>query len=37
MVRTDVAKDLDHRLVLAENMEYIRTVSRTLEPTVKAL
>ncbi len=35
MARTDAAKDLDLRPALAQNMEYTRTVSRTLKPDVE--
>ena len=35
MARTDAAKDIDHRSVLAQNMENTRTVSRTLKPDLK--
>ena len=35
MVRTDAGEDLDHRPVIAQNMEYSRTVSRTLKPNLE--
>lgn len=35
MARTDDAKDLDHRSVLAQRMEYTRNVSRTLTPNLE--
>jgi hypothetical protein len=34
MARTETAKDLDDRSVLAQNTDYTRTVSRTLKPNL---
>lgn len=35
MARTDAAKDLDDRSMLSQNMEYTKTVSRTLKPDLE--
>lgn len=35
MARTDAAQEPNHRPVLSQNMEYTRTVSRTLKPDLE--